>query len=559
MRGAFGAILLVGCNSILGIHDLPPDQTSPDGPPAACSEGCACGSDADCGSHMYCDTSEVVSTTCSCVAGYTDQGGCMWTGVVTDPGFMTTTAWTLGSGMSISPDYYDGSDMVDPGMALAQTSGQMGMPGTQTLSAEVSQSFVMPRLSRAEALAIELSARVTLNPIGVQASTELDVGARWSSNAFEMLGANPIEQSTFVRSQACLGEAQYAPETSSGSGEPQSLDLSALVTGNLPPTGFEIDFDHLEIVEPGANACPVPGTVTNGSAEGSDGWTFGAYGYDGADGVSAGYAAGVGVQGSRGVQLRLAERCDEAVATVPMSIAMPSGSAAVALSVYHKHSGATETLALSGESLVLSSDSGGVLDTYCVPAALQGSIAQLTAELVDASECGSALVETADLDDVVLATDPGCMIVDGVVDPSFESGYLLMNVSRDAGDTVAAIDDGSAPDGTHYLRLAIAATCDTAEWDAQVVTPAQAPGVGTALTFQYNAPSGKLYAKGSLVPTQGSGWQPSKVCLDAIAPGQTQSISFYVTDSPTLCGAAEAVSAGIDTLALVADPTCPAF
>ena len=107
--------LLLGCNQILGNHDLPSPAATPDAP-AGCGD-CTCVVDTDCGAHMYCDV-EPTSSVCSCVAGY-GQGadGCAWTGVTVNPGFEATTGWTLGSDTTIDPAYAV-TGMFDPGVRI---------------------------------------------------------------------------------------------------------------------------------------------------------------------------------------------------------------------------------------------------------------------------------------------------------------------------------------------------------------------------------------------------------------------------------------------------------
>jgi hypothetical protein len=560
MRCGVAAIgtLLLGCNALLGIHDLSPDASSDDAS-TTCSGGCACAIDTDCAAHMYCDV-EATSSACLCVAGYTEtSGACTWTGVVTNPGFTMTTGWMLGSDTTIDPTY-TATGLLDPGIASTLLPQMQGLPGFAITTGEVSQTFVMPRLSRAEPLVIEIrDAIVNSSPFTFTTSASgLDVGAGWDENAVGL-------PTSFATSRVCLGASQYAPETSSGSGMPSGLDLITAVTtqsmnGPPMPGSAAFDDDHVEIVEAGSDECPAPGTVINGDASGSDGWTFHTYPNAANDGASAGFTPTGGANGSPGVELSLVQSCDEVTASVPASVALPGASGA-ALSLYHHKTGGTLTISFGNQTLALGGETTGTIDRYCVPAPMQGVVTSLFADFYTDGTCGSAAADKADLDSVEVAPAPECALGSGVVDGGFEAeasaGYQLTNISKTAsGDSVGTVDDGSAPEGMRYLKLSTAETCDDVEWLAFVVTPPAQAGAAPALTFSYKSSAAGLTVGGKALAK--SGWAQATICLDAtVKPGRGQLVTFDLyDDSSNTCGAASTLVAGIDALAVTTDPSC---
>src|ERR1700733_8108135 len=98
----FLALVLVGCNSLLGIHELTPDATTVDADP--CTGVCECRIDTDCTAEYTVCLDQITSRTCVCSAGYTmGSAGCAWTGVVADPGLDDPTKGTVKSVVTIAP------------------------------------------------------------------------------------------------------------------------------------------------------------------------------------------------------------------------------------------------------------------------------------------------------------------------------------------------------------------------------------------------------------------------------------------------------------------------
>ncbi|HUJ60129.1 MAG TPA: hypothetical protein VLX92_16600 [Kofleriaceae bacterium] len=548
---------LAACNSLLGIHQLAPDAAQSGDP---CTGVCECKVDGDCGAHMYCDD-EVTSRTCTCVAGYASQStGCVWSGVIADPGFMTSTSWTLGAGTSITPTATQQSGMLDPGAAYIsqQMSSCNGFLGS------VSQAITMPRLSLAEPLVAELDVGMAMGgpPPGPGVDGSYLVGTVWSDDAYTF-AQSFLGQGAWQVTRACLGEAQYADESTTGAGAPAQVGLTLDCNGPLFPNNT-YGFDHFEIVPQQPGECPVPGTVTDGDAEGSDGWTFSAN----QDGSRAGFVAGVGENGSRGVQLVPAETCDATSASVQMSIPMRSATGSPALSIYHRKSNGQLQVQVGpyGNTLALSPDASGVVDRYCLPAPIHGSATSLYASYsVPNATCGKATTASAELDDVVLTDEPACGTDPYIADAGFESGLSLIGVYQSSSTAaVAIVADSSAPEGHDVLRLSLGAACDSASYALDLVTPPLPPGTGALLSFSYSFPPGNT-AQLSLggAPSQPTftrgGWVTATACLDpAIPAGHRQSVTFALSIGGSTCGVAlgTPATASIDDLHVTADPSC---
>src|SRR5689334_11614037 len=108
--GAFAlglALLVAACGEVKPVDDDICHQ-----PGVACT--CTVATEAtDCaGPHQACSVTDT-GRTCDCAAGYSmGPSGCVWTGSLTDPGFATATAWTVGNGALLNTTAVGG---VDPG------------------------------------------------------------------------------------------------------------------------------------------------------------------------------------------------------------------------------------------------------------------------------------------------------------------------------------------------------------------------------------------------------------------------------------------------------------
>src|SRR5262249_30705262 len=150
-------------------------------------------------------------------------------------------------------------------------------------------------------------------------------------------------------------------------------------------------------------------------------------------------AQSVGSNGSSGVRLFDAQRCDSARATVQVSVPVADATGAPALSVYHQ--GTHPTVGIDQTTLPLSGNGQAPGDRYCLPAPLRGLVLPFQAILYvgGSGTCTDVVNSTAVIDDVSVANDAACGTDPYVTDGGFESGTLPLVVSATAGKSTAAV------------------------------------------------------------------------------------------------------------------------
>src|SRR5262245_59736182 len=187
------ALLLAGCNTLFGIHEIEPDAV--DDP---CVDVCECKVDANCsGAHTVC-LDQVTSRTCTCAAGYTmGATGCGWTGVVDDPGFIHTPGhWRTTGTATLQPGAIQTAGMPDTCLALLDVTATQCRNGGQ-----VSQTIVMPRRSNAEPLVVFASYAANDNMLQSELTPSVGIGLGWYDHPF------PSNRFLFRTTRVCLGAA----------------------------------------------------------------------------------------------------------------------------------------------------------------------------------------------------------------------------------------------------------------------------------------------------------------------------------------------------------------
>lgn len=493
--------------------------------------GPTCGSDADCGPHMYCDIADdPPAPSCACVAGYALGGGsaCAWVGVVANPGFDQSTGWTIQGNVPIAIEtaYAGsgvGSDMIDPGALVLSATDNGLNDGDDT----VDQLLFMPRASRAQPLVLEIDGAYTIfnSDPNSDGSVVVGLGDGWP----EQLPYVFRPGDSWTHERYCLGGAEYAPESSTGSGAVAYLTLEA-AAATEPGGSSELYLDRVDIVPADDGECPDAGTVQNGDAEGSGGWTF-ITEYGG----SAGFVDGVGQNGTRGVEL-VSGSCEGPQANVAMSTPVPTATESAMLSIYHRSAGGGPSLGLFAfGSLPASPDGSGTVDNYCLPAQTLGLTTQVVAAL---SGCSPSW---AVIDNVEVANDPRCAYDNGVVDGSFESGLPPVAFPNGLNYGVAVVAGSDAADGDHYLAMTTVDGGASSNWTFEYTTPVLAPGMWLAMTFQYRT-TGTTVLSDPYTPQLASpSWTEGAICLGYAPPGSPGSIDFYAE-----CGSAGACSGEVD-------------
>jgi hypothetical protein len=542
-------MFLVACG-----HVIPPTPDAAD--PCTATGICECRLDTDCaGVHTACDD-QGTSRACSCVAGYAKNAGgaCEWSGVVKDPGFASTTMWTI-DGAAVIDNSVNQTGMVDPGAARWAAGDSL------CKLSRVTQGIVMPRYSRAEPLVAQVSFQFSGRFDFLTPSVGFD-------NTY-----SEVQQTTgspWRTARICLGGGQYAAETTSGLGAPVTLALMANRIGFECNTFSNLQVDHIEIVPANPNECPVPGQAANGDAEGTGGWVFNV---TGGSGLSTGtFAPGAGEGSTKGARLFAAQRCDFPSMSDPISVPIAASVASPALSFYHRATNlSTTNVSLSGLSLpTLGGTGSGVTHRLCLPAFMRGAVVSLVASINTGSgTCTDAVNLETVFDNVKIINEPTCGTDPTITDPGFESPLDLVGATSVPGASLARTlaDPQQAHSGNGVLQLTETSTCNDPTWQANVITPPSAGAAGPAVSFFYRAAPGSMtkfsVSSGfgaAFAPTQDSQWHQGLVCLNPALHGRNQGVAFSVRFQSGTCSVTiPAETAYVDDLMVTTDPSCAAM
>lgn len=537
--------LLAGCNSLLGVHDFQPDADT-------CTGTCECRVDADCPDpHATCIDGGTTRT-CTCVAGYSPtDGSCAWTGVVANSSFDSLTGWDVAGPVAIDPTLTDPYLAMDVGEAVVtETPGCPKVPG-------VHQTVTMPRRERAEPLVIQ-----STYGFGLNSGHNFDTG-RLEHGIAGAWNATPFAYSRFEHARTCLGEKAYASATSLGLGEPRPFTATVDEDGQCFPQDETFSIAALDIVPALPDECSPVGTIVNGDAEGSGGWTF----QPPPAGCIAGYVEGVGLNGSRGIRLFAQHRCDVAEATTQVSIPMDPTKSPV-LALYHSEAGNKVNISVDGHRLLVTTNTNQV-EKFCLPAYMRGGSYLLAAYAYDASSgaCNDVTNDDLVIDNVALSDDPACATTEALTDPGFESQLGLIGATADSaysGASARVVTDANAHGGTHDLQLSVSSNCSFANYEVPVVIPAPDATGGPALTFWYRAPGtmsqfyGQSY-KGTFTPVRDAAWHPGVVCLDPRRARQPATTTFgqHLSIVGT-CGTFQgSETTALDDFAVTTSAACP--
>jgi len=497
-----------------------------------------CSTDADCpGPHRVCDDG-IQPSTCACACGYTlDQSGaCVWTGLLVNPTFSDTTGWTGGT-----PDPTDTqAGLEDPGTV------HVVIPDSLT------QDYCMPRRSRAEPLVISVSYQNR----DYFVTPAFGLGTTWHYDLTSMGTAWQVER-------RCLGEADYAPESSTGRGAPQTLTFVSYPYAGVDgvnPVGY--DLDHVEILPAAPGECPAPGTVLNGDGESDGGWVTTAP----ADEFY--FDPGAGENGTRGIHFHDSPSGDSQITAYTLMSIPLDGSPA--LSFYRSSTGVDigGDLQISApRNLPELGDTAPGVEHLCIPAWLRGTVQEFTVTLLWQSNYGAADVI---LDNVSIVDDPACGTNPTITDPGFDTPYPLiggydisqLNLLRTVQDPTLAhsppgvlVMENDTTTDPHGLQ------CYAPWLWLEVNTPPPSSGGGPAIAFYYKVPANaywQLLVRGIAVQYQDGAWHREIRCLGkpTVPTGYVDGANFFLAPigAPRCSVAAIAY---IDDVSLTTDPSCP--
>ena len=524
--------MLTSCAQLFGLED--PDRVPPDAP--------QCTTDETCGAHEYCSA----AGTCECVAGYArTPNTCTWAGVVTAPGFDDANAWTA-TDATLEPAYTE-NGIVDAGRATFTSAN--GCAGT------IEQRFAMPRLSRAEPLVAEIHYRSDQTQfVGVA----FKVMSGWVEDLDRGYAMG------WQKRRVCLGAAHYAPESSTGAGVDQTLILPRAVTSGVCTWGYEID--RFDIVPAMPDECPAPGTVLNGDASGTGGWTFRT-----TAGATAGFVDNGGESDSRAARLVAPSMCDFSGLTVSASPELADGTGSPRFSFFTRHelSMRVATRLESKRGFWVSGGGMMTLTKSCVPAPLRGIAWPLSIDYeagLNTGNCGTAFGGAVTVDSFALGNDPDCGTDPLIADPGFDSDYPPASYQATPGGFVRKLyDPTKVHSGRGVLEMGVTSCQPAPSLRIHVVTPDKGTTGGPAFRFWYRVAqldgqtNFRVSSPGqsiALTASMGSMWTHGLLCLDPRKlPGRAQEITFQMT--PFNCNGTLGDSVFLDELSVEYDASCP--
>jgi len=550
--------VLAACGKVVDNNESP--DAAPDPCEIATCECTTATEDADCGTHKYCEVGGV-GRTCECVAGYTDGvDGCVFTGLVQDPGFAAAATWTPVNGALLNTSAAGGAD---PGEASF-------LPSALCSLGHVKQTFDAPSFRKAEPLVLELNYK---NQFDQQNFDSVNMGVSFNG------GWGPLpafQDSNYHSLRICLSEGGYAPAATTGKGAPVTLALGPYLPPNRCPNSMINNFaiDHAAIVKANVGECgPMPGVGANADAEGAGGWTSSLTGSS-----SFAFVNGIGVGGTKAARVTLGARCDsasmETFISVP-NVANPAldmfvGTNAGALGA--KIQFGTSVFGLTLFSMLPPpAGTSGTIHT-CLPPSLRGQTAPLRFAMdnIASGSCADLLNLSLFADNVKVVDDPSCASNDNFVNNGFEQGGVAFGSFGTIGSsTASAVVRTSAllaHSGMKYLALESNGRCSNAGYTMLPTVPASVGASGPAITFFANVgnnPNASSQVRSGVTTqtlTEGNGYQKYTVCLNPLFVGRPQVVTISHDGGSGLCDNSNYVqqNAFIDDIEVTTDPSCPA-
>ena len=499
-----------------------------------------CEDDQDCAQHEFCNDN---SSGCECVAGYTRRSaGCEWIGVITDPGFASTSTW-ITANLAVITTTTSLPPKQDPGVAQ--------LPASDSgCSATLTQHVVMPRYERAEPLIAVMTYRDPPSFIAGVAPA-LGIGTAWTEFPY-------AAGSGWQTERRCLGAGQYASPDSKGPGEEMLLTIGRTLE---PACHFDgLDIDRVDIVPSMPGECPRPGQVVNGNAEDDGGWTFAM-----SDGGTAAFVSGVGQDGTRGAKLFMSTRCSKAMADIPFQFGMANLQGSPALSYYIATGANTNITAEIGQREFVKATLNDLpiarTVQTCIPPHLRGTSSHLRIRPFSDGPCDGPINIAAVVDTVALSNEPGCGSNPAISDPGFESGFPPF----DSRGAVASIFDPNAHSGVRMLELQQdSCVASSPRLVTYVLVPKPTTAGGPKFVFWYRMNSGThttlqatwgnpMFSQALPRNTQ---WSQGGVCLDPSRAGRVQPVHLLL-GSESCTGTFPTESAFIDDLDVINDSSCP--
>lgn len=557
-------VLLVTATAACGEVKNGNGDDAPDAPvdPCAAPNVCECTTateDSDCGTHEYCEVGGP-GRTCECIAGYTGgAAGCVFTGLVQDPGFQAADVWTPTNGALLNTTAVGG---VEAGEASF-------LPATLCGLGTVKQTFDAPSFRKSEPLVLELSYK---NQFDQQNFEAVHMGVSFNGTGWSAFTA--FNDAMFHSVRICLPAGGYAPDATSGKGAPVTLAFGPY----LPPRGCpntninNFAVDHAAIVKANAGECGAAlGEGINFDAESTGGWAPSITGSS-----SFAFVPGIGAGGTKAARVTLGARCDSAAMETTFNVpdvANPAldmfvGTNANALGARIDIAPAlffplTSFLAPVGTSATV---------RQCLPPSMRGQTMGLRFNMqnVASGSCADLLNLQLFADNVRVVDDPACAANADLSNGGFEQGANAFGAFGSRGtstaDAVVRAIAARARTGTRYLSLESQGRCTSSGINLFPTVPPPAGSAGPALTFfadvgiNANATTTVRVGATTQTLTEGGGYIKYTVCLNPLFAGRPQQVTISHDGGSGLCDNSNypQQEAHIDDIAVTTDAACPA-
>jgi hypothetical protein len=471
---------------------------------------------------------------------------------VRDPDFATQTAWTTIGGATISP-----SAARFTTQALCDHGG-------------IEQRLPTPSVACAQALVLRMGLSLDR---GDHVNFAIGVNGGWSSPLLDGSATN----------ETCLGAAAFGGDAHLFVGGGNNEQLCPPPAGDEGPS---VALQHIGLDVDTQNACPLPGTVTDGDFEGDRrSWTLRPRG------GTAELGSGFGEGGSVGAHLATDRLCESPAITgrvsLPTSAMVPnpalrlwsSGSSNAVASV---RIGTLVPSFLTGATYLPGTNVSGATD-ICIPRWAQGTVQPLELALVAteyAETCGVERARDFVFDGLAFVSDPACETDANVFDPGFEQVALapgatpfwsLDRYDDESNDKVElAIDARAAHTGNVAAVFTSSTPCPHVGVSGSVTVPTAVGTAGPALKFWYRTGIGThagldvtlsaLLAPVALPATLD--WKQVTACLDGHLAGRPDLLRFAVvsTEGGGLCADTFPTETfALDDVELTTDASCAAL
>ena len=478
-----------------------------------------------------------------------EGGSACFVPTVSDPSFATTTAWSAGDEVVITPG-----------------AATFSLPAICD-HRSVTQTVPTPALSCARPLVMTVD--VTLNDLD-RVNFVFGFGGRWYAQLFAGI----------PRWSFCLGASAFDGT--------QTLAFGSAINQGVcpaePGATNSITIQRLSIAEDVQGTCPVPGIVSNGDFEhGEASWTL----LPG-EGVAE-LAPGRGEGASVGARIATDRPCEvpeiHGILSLPTSAMVPnpalriwsSGSSDAVASV---RMGPRPPDYLLGETFLQGHDNPSVANV-CIPRWAQGTAQPLELAFAPTEyteSCPTPRARELIFDGLSFVSDPACTADANLFDPGFEQVvtsssaapfWALQRYTDNPRSDVQLVDD---PTTAHTGRVAARFTgstpCPVVSLSGGVTVPGADGASGPALKFWYDASAtthlaldvslGALSAPVALATT--TRWTQVTACLDPRLATRPDLLTFSLVSADgggTCSDAFPMETIQLDDVELTTDATCP--